>query len=153
MTEPAVQLAPTPKKPKRSTVLLAGLAVRNLEARANRVLNRIGAWDLRKADAMAAKSLQDDIKRVRAAIADLGETLKTMDGVKFVARVTQQSLKLSQYKPGDPVKLRDPSDWLEIYTEEELANMVIDRVAQRAGWVFLRTGTRQVGMVPVDLLG
>jgi hypothetical protein len=138
-TEPAVQPRPT---------LDVAIETHNhLRPRIESFCLRLESW------ASTADEFRKAVENLRKTFDALGCALDQLKARGFSAKSTPKTRKLARMKPGALVRLNTPereAEYSQLYSPEELAALEVVRVI--GSRVFLRTGTREVGLVPATHL-
>ena len=138
--------APPPAEPatqSRPTLHVAIATHGNLLLRIEALCLRLESW------AGTTDEFRKTVGDLRATFWKLGEELCKLNAHDFVAKSTPKTRKLARLKPGVRVRLNTLeriAEYLQLYSEAELEALEVVRVV--GSRVFLRTGQREVGLVP-----
>jgi hypothetical protein len=122
----------------------------HLRPRIEALCLRMLGWDKREMNPELRAAFEDSVARFEANAATLATALELLRNKGFVAKTTDKTRKLAKMKPGTRVVL-DASlapDFAAVYSPEELDALEVVRTV--GSKVFLRTGTREVGLVDVS---
>lgn len=136
--------------PVRPSLDVAIDTLGHLRPRIEALCLRMAGWDKREMGMELRAAFGMTVAKWETATADLAAALDLLQSKGFVAKTTAKTRKLAQMKPGTPVKL-DPAlvmDYAEIYSADELSSLDVVRTV--GAKIFLRTGSREVGLVDVS---
>jgi hypothetical protein len=135
--------------PARPSLDVAIETLGHLRPRIEALCLRMAGWDKREMGLELRAAFEVVVAKWETSTADLAAGLDLLQAKGFVAKTTVKTRKIAQMKPGTPVKL-DPAlvaDYAEMYSADELSALEVVRTV--GSKVFLKTGTREVGLVDV----
>jgi hypothetical protein len=137
--------------PGRPSLHVALETLGHLRPRIEKLCERMWGWDKRELGTDLRAAIEGAIAKWETSTDDLVAGLLLLNAKGYVAKTTDKTRKLaSMRKPGTKVRLDDSllPAFAEVYSPEELDALEVVRTL--GSKVFLKTGSREVGIVDVS---
>lgn len=122
----------------------------HLRPRITSLCLRLHGWDKKTMGTGTREAFDKAVHDFEESAADLGAMLIALHAIGYVANATPLTRKLARMRPGSRVRLLDPDPWRAFYSAEELDALQVHAVHGKQA--FLKTGDREVGLVPISKL-